>query len=128
MNALTCFLPAPSMRIPAFALFATTFVWQFVGMSYAAFQIETPPLISLLQPLGLLWAVCFWFEAEIKRANKHLPMDAGLLLYVAWFIWIPIYLIKTRGVSGLWGIAGFIATVFAAWAATSLFIFFVWYD
>lgn len=127
MNALARLLPAGPLLKPTIALFATTFVAQLVGLSYSAFQIEPAPAVSLLEPLAFLWAVCWWFEAEAKHARVQLPMDTGMLLYVAWFVLIPIYLIKTRGLKGLWGIAAFIATILVAWAMANLIILLVWY-
>src|SRR5688572_32333384 len=108
MRSLANILPDKATLKPTVALFAVTFLSQFVSIIYSAFQIDPPPSYSLLEPLAFLWVVCWWFEAEMRQAKTHWPLDTGMLLYLAWFLFLPIYLIKTRGMRGLIGIAGFV--------------------
>ena len=120
-------LPDKAILKPTLVLFAVTFLLQFIGIIYSALETDPPASYSLLQPLAFFWVICWWFEAEIRRTKSHWPLDTGMLLYAAWFLFLPIYLIKTRGISGLLGIAGFVASIIAAWITATLLILFVWY-
>lgn len=127
MKSLTKILPDKQICKPTYVLFAVVFVQQFINLLYSAFETQPPAVNSLLQSFAFLWAICWWFEAEIRRAKSRWPMDTGILLYAAWFVFLPVYLIKTRGVSGLIGIAGFVVSAIAGWLAAALLIVLVWY-
>jgi len=126
MNGLANILPDKAILKPSLALFTVTFLLQFIALIYSAFQIDPPPSYALLEPIAFLWVVCWWFEAEMRRSKTHWPLDAGMLLYATWFLFLPIYLIKTRGVSGIIGIAGFVASMIAGWIAATVLILLIW--
>jgi hypothetical protein len=49
-----------------------------------------------------------------------------MLVGVAWFVVLPVYLIKTRGPRGILGIAGFVASLLVGWAFAVLVILLFW--
>ena len=122
LSRLARILPDRSLLKPTIALFFVVFLHQFINIMYAGLQIAPPALISLLLSFAFLWVVCWWFEAEFTRTKAHWPMDTGMLLNAAWFVLLPVYLVKTRGLSSLLGIAGFIASAVAAWISATVII------
>ncbi len=123
MDRFAKIIPDKAMLWPSVAVFAVTFVLQFIDLTYQAFQIDPPPSHSLLVPIAYLWAVSLWFEADSSREGNRLPLDTGLLLSVAWLVLLPIYLIVTRGWAGLIGVAGFVASAIAAWIVATIILF-----
>ena len=123
MSNLARILPDRSILKPTVALFAVVFLYQFINILYAAIEMDLPAPISLLLSFAFLWVVCWWFDADLSRTNARWPIDTGMLLYVAWFLLIPVHLIKTRGLSGsLLGIGAFITSVIAGWIAAAIVI------
>jgi len=111
-----------SFTKPAIIFFSLLFGSQFVAILYSSYEIELPPLYSLLEKIAFLWVVCSWVDTEMKQTGRRWSLDVGLFLSFAWLVLIPIYLVKTRGMRGLIGIAAFIATIIAAWIAAAFVI------
>ena len=64
---------------------------------YAIYDIEPPGLFVLLSFIGLFWLIGDWFMRDSKKQNVEWVFDMGFFLYLSWPIFIPFYLIKTRG-------------------------------
>jgi hypothetical protein len=74
---------------------------QVVGGVYLAREAEPPPAFSFLYPLGLLWVVGWWLRVDSRERGVAWVFDMGLFLYIAWPVFMPYYLLKTRGAKGL---------------------------
>ena len=74
---------------------------QFVRGVYLAREAEPPPGFSFLYPLGLLWVVGWWLRVDSRERGVAWVFDMGLFLYIAWPVFMPYYLLKTRGAKGL---------------------------
>ncbi len=97
-------------------LSALVSIAEFVLSSQGVFLTEQTQVIwALLFCFMTIWWV--WGDAEEKSIARHL--DFGFHLYIFLPLALPAYLIKTRGMSGLFWVAGF----FALWLAPFLFSF-----
>lgn len=69
------------------------------------------------------WALTLWVLRDAHERGLPLAFDQGLFVYIAWPVYIPIYLVRSRGWKGiLWlalfaGIYG-LSIVLAVMAAT----------
>jgi hypothetical protein len=104
MRSLLAKLSSPTTLLYLF-LFATQAVTGF----YLALRTELPPAFTVLYPLGLLWAVGWWLRRDSRARGAGWVFDMGLFLYVAWPVFMPYYLLKTRGAKGLLVVLGFAA-------------------
>jgi hypothetical protein len=67
-----------------------------------------------------LWAFVFalllaiWVEADSRgRSDVERPsLDIGLFMYLIWFLYLPWYLLRTRGAKGWLWMAGLFALAF----------------
>jgi hypothetical protein len=50
-----------------------------------------------LSYLGLFWLIGDWFMMDSKKRNIPWVFDMGFFLYLSWPVFIPVYLVKTRG-------------------------------
>ncbi|MDQ3918173.1 MAG: hypothetical protein M3348_06815 [Acidobacteriota bacterium] len=91
----------PGLRTPAALLWLYFAATQFVTGLYLARRAALPPAFTLLYPLGLLWAVGWWLRDDSRRRGVAWVFDMGLFLYIAWPLFMPYYLLKTRGAKGL---------------------------
>ncbi|MFL6331719.1 MAG: hypothetical protein ACJ754_00075 [Pyrinomonadaceae bacterium] len=80
---------------------------QVITGAYLARGAELPPAFSLLYPLGLLWAVGWWLRRDSRLRGVGWVFDLGLFLYIAWPLFMPYYLLKTRGAKGFLAILAF---------------------
>ncbi len=70
---------------------------QIANTFYAAHGVEPSLGFGMIYTLGLLWIVVWWVKNDNKQYKIGLVYDFGLFLYFAWFIVVPYYLFRTRG-------------------------------
>lgn len=56
-----------------------------------------PALLSLLLSITLFWAIGWWLSDDLRRRGETLVYCLGMVLWIAWPIVAPYYLMKTRG-------------------------------
>jgi hypothetical protein len=93
---------------------------QTVKGAYLASETAPPPAFTLLYPLGLLWSVGWWLREDSRRRGVRWVFDMGLFLYIAWPVFMPYYLLKSRGAKGLLTMLGFIGVYVGAYLAGAL--------
>jgi hypothetical protein len=93
---------------------------QITELVYAVNEIAPPAAFTFLQPFVFLGLICWWLQKDSARTGVSWPMDAGMFLYVAWFLVLPYHLVKTRGLGGLLDILLFIGIVVATWVLASV--------
>jgi len=123
---LAKFLPDKAIIKPVMALFALTFISQFVGMFYSSFELAPPPRFTFLEWFAFIFVLCWLFESEMDRRKIHGPFDSGMFLYAAWFVVLPIYFVISRGLWGLFGVFAFVAVVFTAWLSVTIVLIVGW--
>ena len=97
----------PRLSSPTGLLYLYLIATQAVTGVYLAREAELPPAFSLLYPLGLLWAVGWWLRRDSRGRGVGWTFDMGLFLYIAWPVFMPYYLLKTRGAKGLLALLAF---------------------
>lgn len=95
-------------------------ITQLAGAVYLAHGRPPSLRFDLLTHLGLLWLTAYWFAQFSRRHRIAWVMDMGLFLFVAWWIVIPYYVLRVRGVRGLWTLGAFGAAYLAASLAGTL--------
>jgi hypothetical protein len=110
----------PKLYTPAALLWLYLAGTQLVTGLYLARGAALPPAFSVLYPLGLLWAVGWWLRDDSRRRGVAWVFDMGLFLYVAGPLFLPYYLVKTRGAKGLLLMLAFAATYVGALVAGGL--------
>jgi hypothetical protein len=99
---------------PTALLYMYLTVVQIVSGFYLAGSIEPPPPFALLYALGFLWVIGWWLLKDSRKRGVEWVLDMGLFLYIAWPLIMPYYLLKTRGVRGLFVILVFIGVYLTA--------------
>ena len=99
---------------PGPLLYLFVVITQFAHGVYLGAQLELPAEVTLLYSIGLLWAVGWWLQRDIRRSGVLSVYDVGFFLYLAWPFVMPYYLIKTRGAKGLLVILGFVGAFIGA--------------
>lgn len=113
----------PRISTPTLLLYLFVIAAQVVTGVYLAREAEPPPAFTVLYPLGLLWVVGRWLRDDSRRRGVAWVFDMGLFLYIAWPLFMPYYLLKTRGAKGLLVILGFaVAYVGALLAGATLYV------
>ena len=95
------------MSSPSVWLYLFVVITQFVYGLYAAQQIEPPAAYSVLLRFAQVWTIGWWLLTDSRKRNVALVYDIGFFLYLAWPLVMPYYLIKTRGLRGLFVVLGF---------------------
>ena len=113
----------PRISTPTLLLYLYLIAAQVVTGVYLARVAEQPPAFTVLYPLGLLWVVGWWLRDDSRRRGVAWVFDMGLFLYIAWPLFMPYYLLKTRGAKGLLVILAFaVAYVGALLAGATLYV------
>lgn len=86
-----------SMKIHFLILIALTLFAQTVRGFYAVYDLAPPGAFELLTFIVIFWLIGDWFTRDSKEKNVDWVFDMGFFLYISWPLFIPIYLIKTRG-------------------------------
>ena len=81
---------------------------QVVQGIYWAGQLEPPGSFTWVHPYAFLWVLGWWLLTDSRKRGIKLVYDMGMFLYIAWPIFMPYYLLKTRGVRGMLVIIGFV--------------------
>src|SRR5204862_7013966 len=102
------------MFSPVPLLYTFVVITQFACGAYLGAQLEFPAAVTFLFAVGILWAVGWWLRTDSRRRGVLSVYDLGFLLYLAWPIVMPYYLIKTRGAKGLLVILGFVVVYVGA--------------
>lgn len=102
---------------PAALLYLFLVAAQVVKGFYLASETGAPPGFTLLYPLGLLWTVGSWLREDSRRRGVVWVFDMGLFLYIAWLVFMPYYLLKTRGAKGLLTLLAFLGVYLGAYLA-----------
>jgi hypothetical protein len=101
---------------------ASTLLWFLVALSFAVallqaavfqagFDVGDNPLSlwGLVFPLTLAW----WVAADSRgRSNIYRPFEFGWLVLYSLPVYLPYYLVRTRGPAGMVGLLGFVALYF----------------
>jgi hypothetical protein len=91
-------------------LLAIIILLQTASGLYAVYDMSPPAAFSVIGYLGIFWLIGDWFTKDCKIRKIEWAFDMGSLLYLSWPIFIPYYLIKTKGlISALEICFGFIA-------------------
>jgi len=77
---------------------------------YLAGQLEAPESFTWISPFAFLWVIGWWLLTDSRKRGIKLVYDMGLVLYIAWPLFMPYYLLKTRGAKGMLVIIGFVST------------------
>ncbi len=73
--------------------------------------------LSLAWSVVLSLLVATWVEADSRGdARVYRPYEFGFLVYLIWPLYLPYYLIRTRGAWGLAWLAGLATLYFLGWA------------
>ena len=74
--------------------------------------------------LTLAWTLTFsllvalWIEADSRRfTNVYRPYEYGFLVYLMWPVYLPYYLVRTRGARGIAWLTGFVVLYLVTWLA-----------
>jgi len=96
-----------------FSLGGAIFLIVLVGRTYhSIFHVlgaEPPETVTYLLRIILVFVLLAWFWLDKKRDNfKDIP-DLGLFILLAWPVFLPYYVVKTRKAKGLFILAGLIS-------------------
>ena len=79
-----------------------------VGM-YHARGVDASATFVILRFLYTWAFIGYWFEGDSRKHAFKWFFDIGFFLCFAWPLFIPYYLLKTRGMRALWTGLAFIA-------------------
>ncbi len=91
-------LAARAHSLVAWSILCAYFV--VVGLAsglYRAFALEPSAAFQSLCRLAFLIAIASWFSEYARRNRLTLPMDMGFFLYVASFLLVPYFVLRTEG-------------------------------
>jgi len=95
---------------PARLLFMFVTLTQVGRGFYLAGQLEAPESVTWISPFAFLWVIGWWLVTDSRKRGIKLVYDMGMFLYIAWPVFMPYYLIKTRRAKGMLVIIGFAGT------------------
>jgi hypothetical protein len=103
--------PGATTLLGAFFLIAN------VGAAlYSAHGLQPSGGFVLLSYVGFGLGVAWWIHADNRRLGRTELLDQGWFVYLAWPVFLPYHLFKTRGNRGaltLLGLAGLYAATYA---------------
>jgi len=105
-----------SQRIlsPTALLYAFVLITQFGYGLYLGLQMEAPGAYTLLHWAAQLWIIGWWLRTDSRKRGIVWVYDLGFFLCIAWPLFMPYYLVKTRGPKGLLVILSFVAAYVGA--------------
>ncbi len=86
----------------------------FAAGLMSAVGADTSLALNLLGYIATGWAFGIWLKRDNRMSELRGVMDLGYLLYVAWALFLPYYLLKTRGVKASFIIVGFVVAYICA--------------
>jgi hypothetical protein len=92
------------------------FLERIVDGLYQGLGRELPPSAPFLGTVFMLSSLYAWFWSYSRAQRVPWVMDMGWLLFAAWMIVLPYYILKTEGRKGLGRIGLFCFLNFAAFA------------
>ena len=96
------------LLIMSFSLCVLEFLLNLQGEEISASTDTTWAVIFFITTI-------FWAYYDADRDDFEKPFDFGFFIYVFWYIALPWYLIKTRGLEGILVFIGFITIWLAPW-------------
>ena len=77
------------------------------------FAMASRPAIAVLADTLLAFLLVLWVVADSKDHPQVVrPFDYGYLVLMIWPLYLPYYLLRTRGAAGLLSLAGFVGVLF----------------
>ena len=96
--------PRPSVNDrrspPLTTAYVTAAACSGVAVFYTVYEVEPSPLVVLIVQLAPLLAVIIWLQDDARLTKAVNVYDWGFLLWVAWPLLMPWYVVKTRGRRG----------------------------
>ena len=102
------------MVSPTALLYIFVALTQVASGVYLAQGIEPPPAFALMYVLGFLWIIGWWLLKDSRERGVKWAFDMGLFLYIAWPFIMVYYLLRTRGIQGLFAILSFLGVYVGA--------------
>jgi hypothetical protein len=99
---------------PTILLYLFVVITQIGFGIYYGRQVEPPPALTLIYALALLWIIGWWLRRDSRKHGVPWVYDMGFFLVVAWPFIMPYYLVKSRGVKGIFVILGFVSVYVGA--------------
>ena len=99
---------------PTILLYLFVVITQIGFGIYYGRQVDPPPAFTLIYALALLWIIGWWLRRDSRKHGVPWVYDMGFFLVIAWPFIIPYYLVKSRGVKGLFVILGFLGAYVCA--------------
>jgi hypothetical protein len=104
-------------RVATALVVTSLFLDRIVDGLYQGLGRELPPALPLLGVVCMLSSLYAWFWFYSQSQRVPWPMDMGWLIFAAWMVVIPYYILKTEGRRGWGRIALFCFVYFAAFMA-----------
>lgn len=105
-----------SLRKPQFtALFCSA-----VAAVYAVAGLEPSGLVKLLVNAAPLVSVILWLQKDCRRTGTTSIQDWGMLVWLAWPVVIPWYVLQSRGRAGWALLIGLFGLILSASIARAL--------
>jgi hypothetical protein len=84
---------------PAIALISGISILHYSIIGYAGFSpgVEFEALMNFSLILLLAW----WVLEDAKKQNFHRPYELGAFIILAWPVVLPVYLVASRGWTGI---------------------------
>lgn len=107
---------ARSLRFtfPAILIFVVVGIREVASGLYFGLGREEPALCPLLLSVTLFWAIGWWLSDDLRGRSEGFFYCRGLVLWIAWPVLLPYYLLKTRGRKALITMAIFVGLSLAA--------------
>ncbi len=99
---------------PTVMLYFLLILAQFIGGIYIGLDTDIPANIQLLYWISFMWAIGWWLVQDNRTYKVSWMHDMGLLLYLAWPLVVPAYLIKTRRIKAIRTILVFVGIFITA--------------
>ena len=103
---------------PTVALWLLAFVWGALG----AIPEEAAQRAVVAANFALPLIVASWVMADARKRGRALPYDFDNLLFFAWPLILPVYLLQTRKLRIFLTLLFFIGVCLFAWAGAFLIV------
>ena len=96
------------------------FVYHFGLGIYHTLGLEPSPTFEFLETGAFLCGVVWWLKADAQRSSLKQVYCPGLMVGYGWFVIIPYYLFKTRGIRGFIPLLVLMGSVLAAYLCAGI--------
>ena len=86
----------------------------FVTGFEASARVEFSPIFTLFFALAPGLGFSWWMQRDNRLPELRGVLDVGYAVLLAWYLFVPYYLLRTRGVRALLIIGGFVGAYFCA--------------